>query len=101
MEVTLKLLSPFKPPSGKREIHIECPGGINVADFFRIVEEKAGPGFLKSIFKEETDKLRGNVSVCLQREGLSQIKRIELFEGLETPLQSNDVLLIFHPVSGG
>ena len=101
MEITVKLVSPLRSPSGRDEERIECSLETTVRELFRKLEEKLGQEFSQMIFDQESGKVKGNIAICLQREGSPGYQRIELFKGVDTQLQPNDSLIIFYPMGGG
>ena len=101
MEVTVKFVSPLRSPSGRNEERIECSREARLHDLLRTMVEKLGDKLSQMIFDQGSGKLRGNIAICLQREGVPKPRRIELLEGMDTELQPNDSLIIFTPMGGG
>lgn len=101
MEVRIKLLSPLRFPSGAIEEKIECPPTAKILECFHIAEQMLGLEFRRLIFEEGSYSVKSSIAICLKREGLVGVRRIELYDGLETQLNSNDELVIFSPVGGG
>ncbi len=88
---TLKIPTPLRPYANGEGV-IDLPGKT-VSEVLRALVERH-PDLKKHLFNDE-EKLRPFVNLFLGDENINQL------EGLETPLENSDTLLIIPSIAGG
>lgn len=93
MEVVCKLYGPPREAVGEKRVCYDVPTGATVEDVLGTAIE-AHPSLEESLYAED-GTLRESIGVLTNRTNISQR------EGLATPVEEGDELLITPPIHGG
>jgi MoaD family protein len=95
MKVTLHTILGLKQVIGQRLTEIDLPHGSTVGDFLAYVAARWGDALATHLFDSDNGAVLPHVRIMVNGQA------IQFLEGMETPLQEGDEILILPPVSGG
>lgn len=95
MKVTLHTILGPKQVIGQRLTEIDLPRGSTVEDFLTYVSERWGDDLSAHLFDPDSGAVLPYVRIMVNGQ------TIQFLEGMETPLQDGDEVLILPPASGG
>jgi len=95
MRVTLHTILELKQAMGQGLTEVDLPCGSTVGDFLTYLRERWGDRLSTRLFNAESGDVLPYVRVLVNGQA------IRFLEGLETPPQEGDEVLILPPVSGG
>jgi molybdopterin synthase sulfur carrier subunit len=95
MKVVLHTILGIKDIVGQRLTEIEFPDGSTIKDFLWYVRERWGEKISARLFHPNSVEVLPYVRVMVNGQS------INFLEGMETPLQDGDEILILPPASGG
>jgi molybdopterin synthase sulfur carrier subunit len=94
MRIQIKAFARIRDILGER-VELDLPEGITVGGLLAELVKKYGRELEKAIFNSKTGKLQPYIRVLLNG------RDVDFLDGLNTRLNSGDVLALFPPVAGG
>ena len=96
MQITVELFSLFRMFSeGEHYVTLEVPGEARVRDVLRVLSDRHGYKFERTLFPRGGDMLANEVNILLNG------KNISLAQGLDTPLSHLDQMALLVTITGG
>ncbi|MHA2173236.1 MAG: ubiquitin-like small modifier protein 1 [Candidatus Hodarchaeales archaeon] len=93
IKLTTRLFGAFKQITIDREVEIQLKHGSTVLNLLRELTIRFPD--LQALFFNEDDHLHSWITIL--RNG----RNINIFDGIQTMLEDNDLIAIFPPVAGG
>ncbi len=95
IEVKVKLVGPFKGPSGRSEVMVTLNDGTSIRSLFQNPEETMGIEFKRDLTNLELDGLRQKALILVNEV------EIGLLQELDTKLKNRDVVTVIPVTHGG
>jgi sulfur-carrier protein len=95
MKITLHTILGIKQAVGRKLTDIEIPQGSTIEDFIAYMKERWGEKLSPHLFNPDNGTLASYVRIIVNGQ------MIQYLEGMKTPLQEGDEVLIIPPASGG
>lgn len=95
MKITLHTILGLKEVIGQRLTEVDLPHGSTVEDLLTTMKERSGERLAGRLFDPDSGAVLPYVRIMINGQ------TIQFLEGMETPLEEGDEVLILPPVSGG
>jgi len=95
MKVTIHTILNLKKIIGARQLDVELADGASVNDLLSLMKTRWGEALSSDLFDPETGCVIPHVRIMVDG------RQIEFLNGVDTPLQDGDEVLILPLVAGG
>jgi molybdopterin synthase sulfur carrier subunit len=95
MKITLHTILGIKQAIGEKTLEIDIPRESTIEDFLAYMKRRWGEKLYPHLFNPADDTLNPHVRVMVNGQ------TIQYLQGMNTPLNEGDEVLILPPASGG
>ena len=95
MRITLHTILGIKQVVGQRLTEIDLPQGSTVEDFLTYMKERWGDQLSSHLFDSQSGSVLPYVRIMVNGQ------TIDFLQGIQTPLEDGDEILLLPPASGG
>ena len=94
--VTVKYFLGLGEGIGCKEERVTLPQGATVGELLEELFDRYGPDFRREVFDDAAGRAHSYVFILVNGLALTQLR-----EGLDTALDTGDVVILTRPISGG
>jgi MoaD family protein len=94
--ITVKYLLGLSESIGRKEERVTLAQGATVGELLEELFDRYGPDFRREVFDNVAGRVHSYVLILVNGLALTQLR-----EGLDTALDTGDVVILTRPISGG